>query len=315
MSEGSNSFTEHLAGGGIRVSVNNEPRRQDGAQQVPEAFKVHTGVLREDGSGQFARFDGRSASTAGSVLATARSNAGPTSNFKGADTSVEVEPGNPASRTSIATALRMGVIREPYLGCYEDVQAAPAAPGAEAGQSPGEDSHTPELAEQQAEADWAADIEAVPQHAYDAAVASGANAVLDTTAEGWQKTAAVLASNTGMSPDAAAEYVEAGYSFFETQVAKMANGVGIEEGSKEAFYDFMRSKHPQALQAATGQLVSTRRLDGFRQLATAFKVEQGTRQLPEWRARGFDGAYVNRTTGDVMLSMKGGAAVRARDLK
>lgn len=75
----------------------------------------------------------------------------------------------------------------------------------------------------------------------------------------------------------------------------------------------MRERHPDQLQAATQQLVSIRRLDGFRDLAVAFKSHGAQGQLAQWRSMGFD-CYVDRATGEVMVSRDGGRPVSAREL-
>lgn len=295
-----------LPGGVTRVTVRSQTEEVISAPQ--DTNRVHRGVIREDGSGQLVQNNGQHAPQAGSVLATARGNHGPTARFNAADTTVELVPGNPATRTSIAVALREGVIREVYPGHYEDTNAAPAV----AQQGP-EESNTsaPELASTAEEADFGQAIADLRQDSYDGAAALAVAAVTENSTEAWVAMAQRLASSEGIEYDAAAEKVEKAWDFFGGQVDRMATAAGIED--PDTFYEWLQQNHPRELQAAVQQLVSTRRLDDFRSLATAYKVEAGQGQLAEWNRLGFD-AYVDRDTGDVMVSQGKGRPVRARDL-
>lgn len=270
--------TEELSGGTLRASVRSPQDMQD-MQVTPEPYRVHNGVIRSDGGGQLAQSNGQYAPASGSILATARSNLGPTGLRSGSDVSVELEPGNPASRTSLAVALRLGLIKEPYPGIYEDAQGGtPQGPqgstqprsGDPAPQPEKPAQAGPELADEKAEGDWAADIEPLPQQAYDSALAFAADAVAGEGVEGWDKMAQVLARDAGLAPEAASQFVSAGYTFFEGQVSKAVQALGIGPEAKEAFYDHIRDNHPDDLKAATQALVMGRSLDGFRALAAKY---------------------------------------------
>lgn len=88
----------------------------------------------------------------------------------------------------------------------------------------------------------------------------------------WESVADNLAAEAGINPDIAAEYVEAAYGVFEGQVAALVQSEGLDEQSKLDFYSYAQEKHPAALQRATLDLTSNRRLDGFRSLLQSFKA-------------------------------------------
>ncbi len=134
--------------------------------------------------------------------------------------SVELVPGDPSTRTSVETALREGLIRRNPWGQFEDVltddgkqTSLPADPTekealvdrSEGAFDPSDDQ------------DWAADIEPLPQHSYDGAVAS-AVAVVAHGMGSFEDTAKALAASAAISPELAREFVEQGYAMHERTV-------------------------------------------------------------------------------------------------
>lgn len=248
----------------------------------PTVDRVHTGVIRDDGSGGLVR-DASGVETKGrGVMATLRNNAG---GLKiDSSSTVEVAPG---MRTSLRVAAQLGVIKEVAPGLFVDVETAAGAGGgggggrggtemldaseeSEGGEGNGHPSHAPELFDAQDEADFAADIEPLPQHAYDSALAGAALAV-NNPEEGWQKVAESLARDAGIEPELAEEYVGTAYSLFEGQVARLALAEGLNENEKLAFYEWAQAHKASDLRRAVQTLTVQRRLDGFRGLLSAFK--------------------------------------------
>jgi hypothetical protein len=306
----SDSFSaEMLAGGTVRVS-SASPSDAVSLQQWDQSSRELGGVVRDDGTGNITTLrpvtdNGSSEGTAGrGVMATLRNNFG--AQRIDSSSTVEID----GMRTSLKNAADLGYIREVSPGHYEDV----AAPSSTDKQAPNEQAgQAPELFDTQTEADWNADIEPLPQEAYDSAIAGAAAAVIDPTDASWEKLATTLAQNANLPPALAAEYLDAGYGVFEGQVAKMAEGLGIDGTEKERFYDWVRNNKPQELTRAVQELTTVRRLDTFRALAADYKRTTGPAQLDQWRGMGFD-AFVDSTTGDVMVKRGNGNPVRAREL-
>src|SRR5262245_60623219 len=148
-------------------------KQQPPQQPQWEAARVYTGTVRQQvgGSGSEDLGVTRHAATTdgvqgGSVLSTLRT--------EGPRRSVELVPGLPASRTDVQTALREGLLCVNAAGQLEDasnqqqlVQRSQETPKQESTLGdPGREAFTP-----QADADYAALIEPIPQGAYDAAAA------------------------------------------------------------------------------------------------------------------------------------------------
>lgn len=271
-----NMSPETVHGGVVRVSTP-APGRGNTGPSIPTedtSGRVHYGVIRDDGTGAFARHDGSNDTPTGQgVMSTLRNN------FGGSriDASSTVEVGG--MRTSLAVAASLGLVRETYPGHWIDTAGSPEGHQQgtdEAQQEPqgeqdqqGDTAAPPELFDDKTEADFAADIEPLPQAAYESAKAGGALAVVNGD---WESVADNLAAEAGINPDLAAEYVEAAYGVFEGQVAALAQSEGLDEHSKLDFYSYAQEKHPAALKRAVQDLTSNRRLDGFRSLLQSFKA-------------------------------------------
>lgn len=293
--------TEHLAGGAIRVSVNSATS-DEALQAHHETNRVHRGVVREDGSGQHVQHSMETPQYAGSVMATLRNSAG----GQRIDPTATVDVGG--MRTSLRNAVELGYLVETGPGQYADAPQRPEE------QSQGHQQDTgsaPELAPPAEEAAFGEVIAELRQDSYDSAAAFAATAVVDQTNDTWLALADRLAKSEGIDPDVAAEKVEQAHAFFTKQVDRVCEGLGISD--PEPFYSWLQEKRPRELTAATQALVGLRNTGQFRELAVEWKVQAGTAQLAKFRSMGVD-AYVDRASGEVMVSRDGGRPVRARDL-
>ncbi len=265
---------------------------------------MHQGVIRADGSGQYAssRQDAAPA-LSGSVMATLANNVG----SQRIDPSSTVElPGG--MRTSLASAEALGYIRRNANGTYEDAVQAPANEQPQEQQQ----GYQPELAPAAEEVAYGEVIADIRQDSYDAAAALAATAVVDESDAGWLSIANRLAASEGISPDAAAEKVEKAHAFFTKQADRVCESKGIAD--PDAFYEWAQMHKPQELTAAVQSLVGIRSTKGFADLAVQFKTLESNASLAQWRSAGFD-AYTDRATGEVMVSLQGRRAVPARELK
>lgn len=279
------------------------------ALSVPPSTRVCGGVVRFTNgdaaateTGGTARhsvsFDGN---TGGSVLATMQR--------QGQHQTVELQPGNPASRTQLAVALREGLIRETAPGIYQDMAGAPEALAAAVNapaEEPAAASDGAEHIDAEDEQDFARAIDPLPQHSYDAAVASAGLAVI--TGGDLSRAAADLAASAGIEPERARDYVEAGVAMHERTVAR---AVGLEGDRKAAFYEFTR-EHPRQLQEAVQRLVGQRDAGGFVELARQFKRAQPG-DLTSWKAAGFE-THLG-IDGELMVRHGSRDWVMAKDIK
>ena len=195
----------------------------------------------------------------------------------GQDT-VELEPGNPASRTLLSTAARMGLVRDG--AGFQDVSSlgkpeGQAAPDLEAIKAPLTIPQTPALppAEHFDEAEWKAfegDIESLPQVAYDTTVAVATVACLDGTS--LDAAASRLARETGMEPARAAQYVEASVGMFTDTVTRAVAAEGVAPENVDAFYAWCRGQ--RGLQNAISSLTASRDVKPFQSMAREWTAKQ-----------------------------------------
>jgi len=230
--------------------------------------KVHNGALRfalGDGEvtqpGVTRHAAGSASNSEGSVIRTMQ-------NINGAQT-VELIPGVAASRTHVSQAVADGLIEPVAAGIYRDVlRAAPADGGPaapeEASFDPGAGVFNP-----QDDADWAADIEPLPQFAYDGATSSVIAAVL-SGADNLNRAATQLAESAAIPVDLAAEYVTQGHAMYERVVAKEVASMGIGPEEKPAFYAWLRESKGRALHNAVQSLTTSRNVAPFKHLAAEF---------------------------------------------
>lgn len=277
-----------------------------------ESSRVHTGPLRMTmgpsggvtSVGHTNHVYSDAGTTGGSIMSTLRTT--------GSAASVELQPGNAASRTLLATAEREGLIRRGLTGAYEDA-AAPTepAPGQQqqVEQAPPAEDPSSGAMDHEEEALWQEDIEPLPQHAYDGAAASVVNLVAHGMGS-FEDTAKSLASSAGIDPALALEYVQQGYGMHERIVARALAPMGLQGGQLEAFYTAAQ-RHPAKLQDAIQKLVHGRDVSGFKAMAIDHKVQ--TTDLTPWKQAGFQAA-VDRQTGETMIQHGTGRWMKASEL-
>jgi hypothetical protein len=224
--------------------------------------------------------------------------------------SVEIEPGNPASRTSLAVALRMGVIQRSSDGRISDVVNQGAAikeAMSEAVEPAQVDPGTAVFSRTEDEA-FSKAIGPLTQPAYDGALASMV-AVVALGKGTVQGTADALARSAGLERAAALELVEAAHGHYSRVVARSLAPLGLSGASLEQAYSYMQAKHPQQLQDAIQQLTHGRNPAGFKALAVAFKIANPG-PVQAIRSRGYE-TYMDRDTGDLMARKGSGQWINA----
>jgi hypothetical protein len=198
--------------------------------------------------------------------------------YSGTAQTVELEPGNPASRTTVAAAVKMGLIRPRLGGGYEDVtnqaQAREAAL-AEPKEVPVVDPGAGLFSESEDRA-YAQLIDPLPQHAYDGAMAVMVGAV--ARGLGTQEDAAAkLSEVAGVEPGQAAEMVAAAHSHYSRVVARALAPMGLAGDSLEAAYAHMQAHEPARLQDAIQRLTHGRDVSGFQALAKGYLLSGAKR--------------------------------------
>ena len=231
---------------------------------------------------------------------------------------VELTPGDPTSRTRIEVAVRQGLIREVSPGRFEDVAAAvaPASAGPtaqgldEQAATDAQDTDGPDTEAFDAEdvASWASAIAPLSQTAYDAAAASATLAAV--TGSDLGSAIRGLVSNTGMEPEQARLYVEAGVAMHERAVAAAVAPLGITDDRLEAFYEAVRQQ-PAKLQDAIQRLTQQRSTPGFQKLAAEFNRTRPA-DVSMWKGAGFE-THMGHD-GLLLLKRPGGDWVKAKDM-
>jgi len=194
----------------------------------------------------------------------------------GKDT-VELIPGNAASRTGIQQAFKDGLITPIGNGqwanaaegrSYQPTQQSqqPAATTGDSNEQPQADPGFGVFIPEE-DAQWQDWIDPLPQHSFDAASAGVTAAVLAGD-EGFAKTASMLAESAGIEVAEALNYVEEGYALHERHVAREAAAMGVTD--KQGFYGWLRSAKPQQLHRAIQSLSAARDVQPFRVLALEY---------------------------------------------
>lgn len=280
-----------------------------GQGPAPDApsTRVHTGAISITAGDQEAQSSGPvtrhfvsfGGTAGGSVAATLQ-------NVNGRQT-VELIPGNPATRTDIRSAVRDGLVERGAGGRWEDAAGKDAAVQAlqEPQQAPEE---APQVHPEDAaifdpavDAQWNADIAHVPQGAYDAAVAStigllvnGGN--LDSTARNFAEAAQ-------MEPADAEALLDAGFSFYGNQVTAALAPLGITGDRLDAFVEGLE-KNQRVYQDSVQRLVHSRDLSGFRTAAVEFLRHNPGPEVDGFKAAGFETTQ-DVHTGETLLRRPG----------
>lgn len=209
---------------------------------------------------------------AGSIMATKRT--------EGGRTTVQLIPGVEASRTDIQSALREGLLVETLPGYYMDASASPHVPPQRAPTA----SPDPEPKDQGEQsfsfmdkndlALWNEDIAPIEQRVFDGTVAS----VVSALGAGQELDSAIhrLASEGGMEPELARQYVEEGVALYKDNLTRdLARSTGLDPKQAEDFYAFA-ADHPK-LQRSLSELMHEGKTNTFRELAFEFKRQAGER--------------------------------------
>lgn len=231
------------------------------------------------------------AGTAGaSIVSTLQGRYGPSE-------SVELQPGNPASRTSVDSAVNLGLIRKDEAGNWVDAATDGAPTPAEADRDQEEQGAADaEVFDADAFRAYADAIAPLPQTAFDVAQAHAMAGVFEgqTLSQVAAEVGHRLAteSGIGLEPSRAAEVVRQGVQYHESTVARVAAQEGIDASMKDAFYESLRKGNQAGLQDALGKLLYQGDPSGFRALAKAYAVATPS---PEARALQEAGWEVSRT--------------------
>ena len=280
-----------------------------GQGPAPDApsTRVHTGAISITAGDQEARSSGSvtrhsvsfGGTPGGSVAATLQ-------NVNGRQT-VELIPGNPATRTDIRAAVRDGLVQRGAGGRWEDASGKDAAVQAmqQPQQAPEE---APQIAPEDAaifdpavDAQWDADIASIPQGAYDSAVASTIGMLVN--GGNVDSTARNLAEAAGLEPADAEALLDAGYSFYGNQVTAALAPLGIAGDRLDQFIDGL-SKRQGAYQDAVQKLVYSRDLSGFRTAAVEFLRHNPGPEVDGFKAAGFETTQ-DVHTGETLLRRAG----------
>lgn len=253
-----------IGGGVTRVSVGRQPEEQSSPMtQEWQPTRVHSGAVRFDprtgvaeSTGGVTRhtvtFDGVQG---GSVASTLRRD--------GTSRTVELIPGNPASRTDVRSAQRAGLIELDASGNWRDtadrvgnVQRLAEETG-QAPQQPQEPQQaTNEAFSVEEMQEWGRVIDPIPQSSYDAAVARAIDVAVTGKADGMARIASALASTAGMDAGQASEVIQAGLAIYQRAADRALGRIGLAGEDLQSFYSHVRSD-PAMLRNAVQQLVLT----------------------------------------------------------
>lgn len=229
----------------------------------------------------------------------------------GTSPSVEMQPGNPASRTTLEVAASMGLIRKDEAGNWVD--AASAAEQASAFerttlQEPPEQEQQPDSVEVDRNLKIAFDdaIAPLPQRAFDVAQAHAVAGVLERQplSQLIAEVGTRLATDVGgMEPEQGAEVVQRGYSLYEGAVARIAEAEGIPATDKPAFYKALREGPSGRLQDALQRLIYSGDAGGFRELAREYSNANPTGDVAFLKSLGWE---LQRTSDGWLARPPGG---------
>jgi hypothetical protein len=236
---------------------------------------THRGGQTEMSASGTTRYQHSSGGTAGgSIMATLSATHGPAT--------VELEPGNPASRTVLQTAVREGLIKSDGRGGWQDVtndhgqqrtiatvatEAAQQAQQIEAQQAREQRQATEGVFVPEEDAQWQAEMADVPDPAFRSTMALVTNAVV--LGQSLDAAAARLSQETGMDPDAAMQKVITAGGLQQRIVDRALGKLGLEGEALEAFYT-EATNEPARLQNAIHHLMHARDVRPFQQMGREF---------------------------------------------
>ena len=314
-----NTATTQESSGFVRVTYSSpqlDELAQAQANSTYQAARVTGGVIKATG-GQVQ--DAQSVSrysvadeqphNSGSIVATRQT-------VNGFDT-VELQPGNPASRTTLETAFRTGLIRELGNGIYADV--AGTTPQGVPQQAPSETPQAQPEGEQafgflpKGDAElWNRELEPLPQQSFDNAVASVVSSI-GTGRTDLSGVAAKLAADAGLELDHAQEFVDTGVEFYKRSLSQdLAKNAGIPKSSVEDFYKWAQGQ--RRLPEALSKLAHEGSTSVFREMAVDFKRQSGSKvDTSVYTKAGFQ-TMTDPQSGELLVRKAGQNWVKAQDL-
>jgi len=210
---------------------------------------------------------------------------------------VEMIPGNPASRTLVDVAIREGLLRRGPGGVLEEVKGSQGTPQ-NLSEKQAEETERQQLEQQAAEqaqaealegvfseaedAQWREAFADLPEHAVTASGSRIVNAlVLGTEVENAYKG---LSQDTGLDPAKAAELVEHAFNLQAAIVDRAVAKVGVTSQLKGAFFESLRDQ-PGQLGNALQRLIHARDVTPFQQLGREWIARQERLAAQEKGAR------------------------------
>jgi hypothetical protein len=224
---------------------------------------------------------------------------------EGSSKTVELVPGDPASRTLLSVALREGLIVETAPGIYADRNAPQGAqqdPSGAQADAPKDDPLADTVYNAGELATWQGEIADIPQHSYDGAVAGVTAALATANPDKLEGVISALSQTAGMEPEQAREYVETGIEWYANSISKdLQKSMGMSAAQVDALYDTFRDRGHPRLAEAIQQVAITGRSEVFRELALDFKrksaadTDMSAFTKAGWQHR------VDRDTGDIVV--------------
>lgn len=212
--------------------------------------------------------------------------------------SVEIEPGNPASRTDVRTAERMGLIKADGRGGWEDVRGTDGTQRTHSTVEAEKQQllHQQDTLQQQAthsdtegvfseseDEHWRTTVGAVPEHVFRPVLASMTNAVV--LGEDFDTATRRLVQDSGMEPDQAAGVVNTAAQLQQNIVDRALEKVGLSGEALEAFYVAARND-PRRLGNALQYLMHGRDVSHFQQWGREFAATRERRATVEQARQG-----------------------------
>jgi hypothetical protein len=240
---------------------------------------------------------------AGNIMASVRSPSGSPTHRVTPDCSVEI-PG--LGRTSVAVAAHIGYMTRTADGSYVATSGAPQPQQQDQQKTQRrEEGGDEEFAQAapEAEADFQALVDPIPQHAFDSATAMASVALRGEDAGDWERVQQRLVQNGGVEPEQAAALIQHAYEHYESIVRSAVTGAGVE--SVDEFYAWAQKNAPRELTRATQELVGQRKTTVWKDLARSYKTKVSGPATVEHYKRAGVAASVDRATGDVLVQING----------
>jgi hypothetical protein len=251
--------------------------------------RVSEGVIRSTTGGEVEQMGvSRSSSLdsqkgATTILGTALNNAGSPTALRTNSVSVEIEPGNPASRVSLGAAVNLGYLTLTPSGDYVET----ASGSDKQAQQPQDAPKEPESAlfdggQEQAFGEAIADV---PQVLYDSAMTQAANLAassgsVEEVINALSKITADLSSQSGVPSETLIKAQQIAQQQFQRQADATIKALGVDP---QELYKWAKENQAQALGRAVRDQVSVRSVEGYKALAKTYltKVAPSTQVLQQ----------------------------------